>query len=433
MMLVPLLPLLSLGAVLAEAGPSRLPDSTAAARLALIKHNREGLLGSRLCDDDGVANLDNLQTAVSVASSKYRAGAKRVYSRTGHKLPGFSLDAFETWSKAALPPVRALLGAVGLKEKRQQATLTNYLDGSYWGGQIAIGTPPQYFDVDFDTGSSDTWVPGEGTSGYTTFNTSASSTARNASRNFAEVYGDGSLVVGPVFQDSISVAGVTAKEAWFSPINTMGASFEGSPVDGIVGLGFESLSNMGGTPFFQTLVEQGVVPNSVFSFALGEGDEGELYLGGSDSSKYTGELVSTPVVHEGYWMVQGSAGVGGYTTSKDANMIIDTGTTLVVAPPNEAAKFFAQVRGAKAFQNGYYSYPCNISFVAELEFAGVKYTIPEKYLNLGLTAKGSNLCVAGIVGQDVGIDAWVVGDVFLRSVYSVFDAGRKTVGFATLA
>lgn len=48
------------------------------------------------------------------------------------------------------------------------------------------------------------------------------------------------------------------------------------------------------------------------------------------------------------------------------------------APPNEAAKFFAQVRGAKAFQNGYYSYPCNISFVAELEFAGVKYTIPEK-------------------------------------------------------
>lgn len=113
------------------------------------------------------------------------------------------------------------------------------------------------------------------------------------------MYGDGSLVVGPVFQDSISVAGVTAKEAWFSPINTMGASFEGSPVDGIVGLGFESLSNMGGTPFFQTLVEQGVVPNSVFSFALGEGDEGELYLGGSDSSKYTGELVSTPVVHEG--------------------------------------------------------------------------------------------------------------------------------------
>ena len=45
----------------------------------------------------------------------------------------------------------------------------------------------------------------------------------------------------------------------------------------------------------------------------------------------------------------------------------------------------------------------------------------------------SSRCVAGIVGQDVGIDAWVVGDVFLRTEMSVYDATAMTVGFASLA
>ncbi|GAA5965519.1 hypothetical protein JCM8115_005784 [Rhodotorula mucilaginosa] len=417
----------------AAAGPSRLSDSSpTTARIALTKRGRRGWLASRLADDDGVADLDNLKNAVSIASAKYHYGASQVYSRTGHKLPGFSLKTFESWSTLALPPVSTLLGDVSIK-KRQQATLTNYLDGSYWGGKIEIGTPPQSFDVDFDTGSSDCWVPGEGVTGYTTFDVSASSTAKNASRNFAAMYGDGSMVVGPVFQETITVAGLTAKQAWFSPINTMGASFEGSPVDGIVGMGFEALSNIGEAPFFQSLVEQGVVAKNVFSFTLGENDEGELYLGGSDSSKYSGEIVTTPVIHQGYWMVQGGALVDGNRTSENANMVIDTGTTLVVAPPAEADKFFAQIPSAKPFQNGYYSYDCDATFVAQLEFGGVKYAIPEKYINLGLAAKGSSRCVAGIVGQDVGIDAWVVGDVFLRTVMSVYDATAMTVGFASLA
>ncbi|GAA5869838.1 hypothetical protein JCM3774_000510 [Rhodotorula dairenensis] len=419
----------------AVAGPSRLSHGLpSTARIPLTKRARSTWLASRLADEDGVADLANLQNAVSVASSKYRSGASRIYSRTGHKLPGFSLDAFESWSTLALPPV-SFSGAASeaAVKKRQQATLTNYLDGSYWGGKIEIGTPPQTFDVDFDTGSSDLWVPGEGVTGYTTFDVSASSTAKNASRNFAAVYGDGSIVIGPVFQDTITVAGLTAKQAWFSPINTMGASFEGSPVDGIVGMGFEALSNMEEPPFFTSLVEQGAVAKNVFSFTLGEGDEGELYLGGSDNSKYSGEIVSTPVIHEGYWMVQGGALVNGNRTSQDANMVIDTGTTLVVAPPAEADAFFAQIPSAQPFQNGYYSYDCNATFTAQLEFGGIKYKIPEKYMNLGLTARGSSQCVAGVVGQDIGIDAWVVGDVFLRTVYSVFDASAMTVGFAALA
>jgi cathepsin D len=41
--------------------------------------------------------------------------------------------------------------------------------------------------------------------------------------------------------------------------------------------------------------------------------------------------------------------------------------------------------------------------------------------------------VAGIAGADIGLDAWIIGGVFLQSVMSVFDATAMTVGFASLA
>jgi cathepsin D len=44
------------------------------------------------------------------------------------------------------------------------------------------------------------------------------------------------------------------------------------------------------------------------------------------------------------------------------------------------------------------------------------------------------MCVGALAGQDIGLGdgVWLLGDSFMKNVYSVFDFGTNTVGFASL-
>ena len=58
---------------------------------------------------------------------------------------------------------------------------------------------------------------------------------------------------------------------------------------------------------------------------------------------------------------------------------------------------------------------------------------------VGISSTGVQMCVGGIfdVGSTVGtgskVPSWIVGDTFLKNVYSVYRANPPSVGFATLA
>lgn len=67
------------------------------------------------------------------------------------------------------------------------------------------------------------------------------------------------------------------------------------PPDGLVGMAFEQISAFAANPFFQTAISQGEVTESVFGFTLSEGGGGGLFLGGTDTSAYSGPLTSVPV------------------------------------------------------------------------------------------------------------------------------------------
>ncbi|GJJ14501.1 hypothetical protein Clacol_008765 [Clathrus columnatus] len=304
--------------------------------------------------------------------------------------------------------------------RRQSDSLTDE-QAVEWLGNIAIGTPGQTFLIDFDTGSSDLWVPSSScTSSICSpkdkYNATKSSTAKLQSGSFTIEYGDGSTVSGGVETDTVTVAGIVAKNQYFSPVTTLSDEFSGDPIDGILGMAFPALSNLGQNPFFVTAFNQGAVPQNEFAFKLSSSGS-SLYLGGTNSSLYTGSIEFHSVVSgsEGFWEIGGaSVAVGSKTAVSNFQTIIDTGTTLVYGPPSAVKTLYSKIPGSKAFsqEEGFYTFPCSSVPSVSFSWGGKSWPITSTNFNLGTTEAGSSECVGGIAGQDLGLgnNVWLLGD-----------------------
>ena len=141
--------------------------------------------------------------------------------------------------------------------KRQSEPLIDEENDTEWAGLVSIGTPPAQFLIDFDStyprmhlqhqrcthlcflaGSSDLWVPSVDCADAACaqkkkFDPSQSSTSKKQDGNFTIQYGDGSSVKGPVFTETVEVAGIQVTGQVFSPATSISASFGDDPTDGV--------------------------------------------------------------------------------------------------------------------------------------------------------------------------------------------------------
>ena len=55
--------------------------------------------------------------------------------------------------------------------------------------------------------------------------------------------------------------------------------------------------------------------------------------------------------------------------------------------------------------------------------------------NLGETESGSSQCIGALVGQDLGLgdNVWLLGDAFMKNVYTAFSFDDNAGGFASLS
>ncbi|KAI9444479.1 acid protease [Lactarius indigo] len=168
------------------------------------------------------------------------------------------------------------------------------------------------------------------------------------------------------------------------------------PEDGHLGLAYESLSNYGASTVFQSLVSQGQVHTPAFSFYLTESGS-ELYIGGTNKDHYKGSFTYMPVATQ----------VRIYTVIAFDRFSVDNNIAGLLASSDT---------------------PVSITFSSK------------KFQISALNFKDGQLIFGGsCIGSFAGIDSlgfWIVGDVFLKNVYTTssttFDLGNNRVGLASL-
>ncbi|KAJ6552242.1 acid protease [Mycena vulgaris] len=419
-------------AISVAAGPA--PSEPAARGTAIPMRKRSSLTRS-----DGVFDKDKAIASTVVVINKHRQNLINLQKNKG--VEAFNEGA-EIKALAKIPiDVEARMQQRAVK--RQSEKLTDEDSDEEWAGKISVGTPAQSFLIDFDTGSSDLWIPSSACtsstcSGKSKYKATSSSTSSKKTGTFSISYGDGSTVSGPVYSETVTVAKIKATKQYFSPVTTLSSSFKDDPIDGILGLAFPAISNLGKNPFFVTANAAGTVDANQFGFYLASSGS-ELFLGGTNDALYSGEIEFNAVdSSSGFWQATGAkAKVGTTSAVTGFQTIIDSGTTLMYGPPAAVKKLFAKVTGSKVYDatNGYYSYPCASPPTISFNWGGKDWAISAANLNLGQTETGSKDCVASLAAQDLGLgtDVWLLGDAFMKNVYTVFDFDQEAVGFAKLA
>ncbi|XP_072306182.1 pepsin A-like [Eucyclogobius newberryi] len=314
-------------------------------------------------------------------------------------------------------------------------SMTNDADLSYYG-VVSIGTPPQSFSVIFDTGSSNLWVPSvdctssEACQNHNLFDPSKSSSFVWGSQSLSIQYGTGSMD-GYLGSDTVEVGGITVSNQVFG-LSTSEAQFMAEmAADGILGLAFQSIASDNVVPVFNNMISQNLVSEPLFSVYLSSDEQqgSEVVFGGVDSTYFTGSITWIPLSSATYWQINmDSVTINGQIVacSGGCQAIIDTGTSIIVGPNTDINNINSWV-GASVV-NGEATVNCgSVQTMPDVTFTlnGNSFTVPAS----AYVSQNSGSCSTGF-GQGGTEPLWILGDVFIREYYAIFDTNGLQIGLA---
>ncbi|KAJ3167569.1 hypothetical protein HDU88_002015 [Geranomyces variabilis] len=347
------------------------------------------------------------------------------------------------------------------KKRRQLAPLTPTIMPTYnnydllYSTNIQLGTPPQTFSVIIDTGSSDLWVPStqcDSCGNRKRYDPTLSKTAFQLGIPVTSYYGIGSAT-GSIVTDTVRCGSLAVNGQVFIAADS-NTNVQPPYVDGLIGLSFSLLSwansvvpdsMIGKSSLIENLFRSGKIKYPTYGVWLDKyvswsappnaSVGGELAIGGNvgNPARYTGAITWLKVPsYETWWNVQwdgiaGPDGVNIRPPGRNVRGIVDTGTALIVVDYNVAATLNALLGAYGTGIHGLWAVNCaqaassNVTITVTLQ--GKPFKLSSADLPTRVWSDDPNTCYAPFQSSssaDVQ-DDWLLGDVFLRKYYQIYD------------
>ncbi len=301
---------------------------------------------------------------------------------------------------------------------------------------VKVGSGGKEFHMLVDTGASESWVMSAKCttricSMHNTLGPADSSSLVTSDSTWNVTYGTGN-VSGTLANDVFVFAALNVTMA-FGLAEQVSSEFENYPIDGILGLGRTKPGEYNSRILLEALRSQSKLKSNVVGINLQRAydntNDGVINFGEWDKSRFVGDLTWVNTTNTtGPWEIRvDDAGSGGKNHQfVNRTALLDTGSSFVLLPPDDAKKLHETIPGVR--QNGEtFLVPCTTSTEIHFTFGGVVFPIsPDDYVGRPID---SGTCNSNIVGrQTFGPRQWLLGDVFLKNVYSIFDWDQNRVG-----
>jgi len=377
-----------------------------------------------------------LALGLAAVTSAYRASFKQVKHRPTLERRAAGISASDT-QLSVLPT-----------SDNSSLNLNTVHDLIYIADIIVGGTT---YAVQLDTGSSDLWIKGA---------TSPLPNSKPTGATYNLTYAIG-WAYGQISYAPVNFANLSIPSQAFLDVSAAQNPALGYGANGIAGLGFTSLSTIDavvnhtssstGRSLLYNMFNANPKEPNFLSFALQRSTEANDEVQGSFSiGEYEPKYIEIanrtaiptwPVNSPSRWnvlldavivnnindsIVLPATTVVGAPSNK-AVILLDSGSSFTYAPKTICDTIYGSIPGAKYDPKiGQWVVPCDYEVDMALQIGGQIFPIhPLDVTPSGLT--NNNVCVGSFVPQTVSVGAgefdWLVGDNFLRSVYSIYDFG----------